>query len=135
MLSHAVNLKLKTNNPDKNNRMIVHVQIDINGDEFDLTLVHLSYNRQQQCQNAIDVINYLASVGSERSVIFGDFNVYEDFLWPVQAILKGSFDSNGDCKPDKYFDAQDSGRGYGYVDAWQSTHAGQKGYTFSNMVS
>ena len=132
MLSHAVNLKSKANNPDSNKRIIVHLQVDANGDEIDFTLVHLSYNRQQQCQNAVDVINYLASVGSERSVILGDFNSYEDFPWPVAAILKGAFPQNGGCVPDKFFDPQDSGRGYGYVDAWKRSN--ENGYTFSNMV-
>jgi endonuclease/exonuclease/phosphatase family metal-dependent hydrolase len=135
MLSHAVNLKTKTDNPDKSERIIFHVQMNVDGEELDVTLVHLSYNRQQQCQNAVDVINYLASVGSERSVVLGDFNAYEDFPWPVTAILKGSFAADGACIPDKFFDPQDAGRGYGYVDAWQVSHSNEKGYTFSNMVS
>lgn len=133
VLSHVIDLKSKANNPDTNKRIMVHVQADVNGDEIDFTLVHLSYDRQQQCQNAIDVINYIASVGSERSVILGDFNAYEDFPWPVAAMLKGSFDSTSECKPDRFFEPQDSSRGYGYVDAWKSTE--DKGYTFSNMVS
>ena len=134
MLSHAVQLKNKINNPDKNKRIIVHVQLDINGDEIDVTLVHLSYDQQQQCQNAVDIINYLASVGSERSVVLGDFNAYEEFNWPIAAILKGSFTPQGGCTADKFFEPQDSSRGYGYVDAWSTTNGDKKGYTFSNMV-
>ncbi|KAK3751381.1 hypothetical protein QZH41_002571 [Actinostola sp. cb2023] len=48
-------------------------------------------------------------------------------------MLKGAFAPNGGCVPDKFFEPQDSGRGYGYVDAWLISNGNEKGYTFSNM--
>lgn len=40
----------------------------------------------------MDVINYIVLMGSERFVLLGDFNVYNDFYWFVNGIMKGFFD-------------------------------------------
>lgn len=134
IMSHVVNLTVGKGSVDSNRRVVLHVQVDINGDELDLTVVHLSYDKTQQCQNAIDVINYIASMGSERSVLLGDFNAYNDFPWPVNGIMKGSFDQGGSCHASRNFQPQGSNQGYGFVDAWVTANGDSLGYTFSNMV-
>ena len=134
ILSHVVNLTVGKASPDKNNRVLLHAQVDINGDEFDVTIVHLSYDKAQQCENALDIISYIASTGSERSVLLGDFNAYNDFPWPVNGIMKGSFDKEGSCRPSRHFDPQGASQGYGFVDAWVAANGDSTGYTFSNMV-
>lgn len=134
IMSHIVNLTVGKGSVDRNKRVVLHAQVDIDGDELDITVVHFSYDKTQQCQNAIDVINYIASIGSERSVLVGDFNVYNDFPWPVDGILKGSFDKQGSCDTPPYFNPQGSNQGYGFVDAWVTANGDHRGYTFSNMV-
>ena len=133
-MSHVVNLTVGKGSVDSNQRVLLHVQVDVGGDELDFTVVHLSYDKTQQCQNAIDVINYIASVGSERSVLLGDFNAYNDFPWPVNGIMKGSFDKQGPCHAPRHFVPQGPNQGYGFVDAWVTTNGDSEGYTFSNMV-
>lgn len=127
-LSHIVNLTVGKTNPDKNKRILLYAQIDIDGEELDVTVVHFSYNKQQQCENAVDLINNLAFRGTQRSVILGDFNAYADFSWPVDGILKGSFDKDGPCQ-----NTQGSIQGFGFVDAWVMANGDRTGYTFSNM--
>ena len=134
ILSHVVDLTVDKKREDKNKRVLLHVQVDIDGDEFDVTVVHFSYDKEQQCENAVDVINYIASTGSERAVLLGDFNAYNDFPWPVYGIMKGSFDKQGPCHPSKHFDPQDSNQSYGFIDAWVNVNGDTAGYTFSNMV-
>ena len=134
ILSHVVNLTVGKASPDKNKRILIHAQVDVAGDEFDVTVVHLSYDKAQQCENAVDVINYIASMGSERSVLLGDFNAYNDFPWPVNGIMKGSFDKDSSCHPTRFFETQGSSQGYGFVDAWVMANGENAGYTFSNMV-
>ena len=134
IMSHIVNLTVGKGSVDSNERVVLHVQVDIDGVELDLTVLHLSYDKTQQCQNAVDVINYIASMGSERSVLLGDFNAYNDFPWPVKGIMKGSFDKQGSCHASNNFDPQGSNQGYGFVDAWVTANGDSKGYTFSNMV-
>lgn len=134
IMSHVVNLTVGKGNVDSNKRIVLHAQVDIDGDELDVTVVHLSYDKTQQCQNAIDVINYIASIGSDRSVLLGDFNAYNDFPWPVNGIMKGSFDEQGPCHAPRHFNPQSSNQGYGFVDAWVTANGDSKGYTFSNMV-
>lgn len=134
ILSHVVNLTVGKANPDKNKRILLHAQVDIGGDEFDITVIHFSYDKDQQCENAVDVISYVASTGTERSVLMGDFNAYNNFPWPVNGIMKGSFDKEGSCQPSRHFDPQDSSQGYGFVDAWVTANGDIAGNTFSNMV-
>lgn len=133
ILSHVVNLTIGKGGVDRNKRAILHAQVDIDGDELDITVLHLSYDKAQQCKNAVDVINYIASMGSERSVLLGDFNAYNDFHWPVNGIMKGSFDKQGPCHASSHLDPQGLNQGYGFVDAWVTANGNSKGYTFSNM--
>lgn len=135
ILSHVMNLTVGKGSPDKNRRVLLHAQFDVSGNEIDVTVVHFSYDKMQQCENAAEVINYIASIGSERSVILGDFNAYSDFSWPVSAVMKGSFERNGACTLRRGFQPQDSNTGYGFVDAWVKVNGQTKGFTFSNMVS
>ena len=134
IMSHVVNLTVGKGSVDKNKRVVLHAQVDIDGDELDVTVVHFSYDKTQQCQNAVDVINYIASTGSERSVLLGDFNVYNDFPWPVDGIMKGSFDKQGSCHAPLHFNLKGSNQAYGFVDAWVTANGDSTGYTFSNMV-
>lgn len=134
ILSHVVNLTEGKDSPDKNKRILLHAQVDIDGQELDITVIHFSYDKAQQCENAADAINYLASLGTEHSVLLGDFNAYNDFSWPVTAIMTGSFDKEGSCQPSRHFVPQGSNQGYNFVDAWKTANGDSPGYTFSNMV-
>ena len=66
IMSHIVNHTVGKGSVDRNKRVVLHAQVDIDEDELDITVVHFSYDKTQQCQNAIDVISYIASIGSER---------------------------------------------------------------------
>ncbi|EDO43890.1 predicted protein [Nematostella vectensis] len=130
MLSSNMELKISQLNPDKNKRVLLHTRLNIQGVELDLTLVHFSYDKQQQCQNAVDLISHLVALHSKRSVVLGDFNVYADFPWPMAAIESGRFPKRSACGPGSYLKA---GRTYAYVDVWNAVNHGREGYTFSNM--
>ena len=73
---------------DSNNRILLHADIEMEK-KISVTLVHLSYDRKQQCRNAADIINFISSIGSSPSVVMGDFNAYNDFVWLVKAIMEG----------------------------------------------
>ena len=59
----AVNLTTQPGNPDKNPRVVLHAKILLGpktSDVADIVVVHFSYDRQQQCQNARDVLEHLS---------------------------------------------------------------------------
>ncbi|XP_068714606.1 uncharacterized protein [Montipora foliosa] len=128
ILSHVVNLTVEKMSVDKNKRILLHAQIEIEGEELNVFVVHFSYDKYQQCKNAVDLINFVASTKTEHSVLLGDFNAYNDFSWPVKAIMEGSLDKEGPCQQ-----SQALSQGYAFVDAWVTANGDGTGYTFSNM--
>ena len=136
MESNVFNLTLGSSaSTDSNNRIVIHTQLDIGDkDKLDVIIVHLSYDRKQQCRNVLDIMNFIPSMDSKYSVVMGDFNAYNDFDSPVKAILKGSF-TQGDSKCHSLV-LQDTRNNHKFVDAWDSVkhNAHDLGYTFSNMV-
>ena len=97
-------------------------------------VVHFSTDKKIQCQNAMRVINFIASTGADRTVIAGDFNTYSDYEWPVEAVLNGFFLPNGCPKP-VGFEPIGAEQGYGFDDSWSQTSVHEeRGLTFSNMV-
>ena len=135
MLSHVVNLSSGRTSPDTNNRVLLHAQFNVRGQAIDVTVVHFSYDKAQQCENAMDVIDYIATIGSGRSVVLGDFNAYNDFPWPIHAVMRGYFHEDSTCTPRRRFQTHNSRPGYGFIDAWTKVHPQEEGFTFSNMVN
>lgn len=127
-----VNLNHNSGSTDSNKRIVLYAQLEISvTKKLNVTLVHFSYDRKQQCTNAKDIINFISSIASSNTVIMGDFNAYNDFEWPVKTIMEGTFPL-GDC----HLFSPGKSVGYGFVDAWTSvTHSDRDtGFTFSNMV-
>lgn len=61
--SNVVNLT-KTGGVDTNTRIGLHAQIRLGLDQkdiFNMIAVHFSYDKEQQCQNAEDIIKYISS--------------------------------------------------------------------------
>ena len=93
ILSHS-SLNLTTsdvNSTSIDGRMLVHVQFNVEDVELNAVLVHLSYDRMQQCRDAAEILKYLYGAGVENTVLMGDFNTYEYFTWPMGALLKGQY--------------------------------------------
>lgn len=73
---------------DSNPRLALHAQIHVTGSSsyaVDVVAVHFSYDKQQQCQNAKELLDYLTSQNLRNIIVLGDFNAYPDFSGPVDA--------------------------------------------------
>ncbi|KAH3893227.1 uncharacterized protein LOC127859717 isoform X1 [Dreissena polymorpha] len=128
----VTSLHPNTQNPDKNRRLAVSVRIrDAAGLIFDLVAVHLSYYRQQQCENIADVLNFVNKRDMKNVILLGDFNTYNDYEWPVR-LVTDKLDHNNPCTRliNSKWPSMNKGL---YKDAWISTNPEEKGLTFSNM--
>ncbi|KAK3101761.1 hypothetical protein FSP39_006160 [Pinctada imbricata] len=119
--------------PDTNKRIGLHAQLETDsGKVINVIVVHLSYDRQQQCSNAAAVLNFIHYKKLTHTVILGDFNTYKDFDMPVQLLTHTSRMSLGKCSSqlESYMKKTSA-----FQDAWKVVHAldGDNGYTFSNM--
>lgn len=132
LMSHQIPLS-KANKRDQSPRALLHTQIEYDMHEIFFIVVHFSTDRKLQCQNALRVINFVASTGVDRTLIVGDFNTYNDFDWPIEAVKNGFFLPNG-CRAPEGFEPMGKDQGYGFDDSWHTTNKGQNGFTFSNMV-
>jgi endonuclease/exonuclease/phosphatase family metal-dependent hydrolase len=132
-MSHHIPLS-KAGPSDRSPRELLHIQIEYEHHEIFFMVVHFSTDKKIQCQNAMRVINFIASTGADRTVIAGDFNTYSDYEWPVEAVLNGFFLPNGCPKP-VGFEPIGAEQGYGFDDSWSQTSVHEEsGLTFSNMV-
>ncbi|XP_077985526.1 uncharacterized protein LOC144440131 [Glandiceps talaboti] len=123
-----------TASPDKNKRQVLHAQVKVA--EFGLVhvaVVHLSYDKRQQCDNVADIGKYIEDGKFPYSVIMGDFNAYKDFGQPVQRLLNGQFSSSGGCHKSLYLNNPRKEDAVTYTDAWVATNPNENGFTFSNM--
>ncbi len=48
--------------PDKNKRVFIHVQITIGSTQVNIIAVHFSYDKTQQCSNALAVLKHISSM-------------------------------------------------------------------------
>lgn len=130
-MSHQIPLS-KADKNDQSPRALLHTQIEFEFQEVFFIVTHFSTNRNLQCQNAMRLINFVASTGSDRTVITGDFNTYEDYDWPIEAVKNGFFLPNG-CPSPVGFEPIGNEQGYGFDDCWSITNHNKPGFTFSNM--
>ena len=56
--SHVQNLTYHSG-PDENRRIVLHASFLVQSQEIQTALVHFSYDRQQQCQNALEVAEFV----------------------------------------------------------------------------
>ncbi len=131
---HQVNFS-RGHGMDTNSRALLSAQIEFNDREISFIVLHLSYDKRDQCDNVWDVLKYLHTAGIEQTVLLGDLNVYSDYHWPVNALMNGNFDAKA---PDHCKRAQKpwfhGHSDYKFADAWSSIYPRRKGFTFSNMV-
>ncbi|CAH1784065.1 unnamed protein product [Owenia fusiformis] len=118
--------------PDKNKREILHAQLGLgHGRSIDLIVVHLSYDRQQQCGNTVEIMQYIQENSLKNAIVVGDFNTYNHFEWPVQVLTLPDITPDNKC----YRSARLVKRSEEFVlqDTWKDIHIVQPGFTFSNM--
>ncbi|ELT90867.1 hypothetical protein CAPTEDRAFT_217237 [Capitella teleta] len=96
--SQSVQRLTYTKGPDSNRRIALHVNIAFpDPGIIHFVIVHLSYDRYQQCGNMHDILQSEQTQKSEYLVILGDFNAYPDFEGPFQLFNSSSWDSNNPC--------------------------------------
>ncbi|KAH9489179.1 hypothetical protein Btru_057770 [Bulinus truncatus] len=115
---------------DTNPRIALHVHIRLDTlSSLHVIVVHFSYDRNQQCKNAEELMNYISNQALSNVVILGDFNVYTDFPRPIDIFISKRQSS---C-----FIKSDTSSSFSlgsFKDAWISFDKhGTGGFTFSNM--
>ncbi|XP_005109216.1 uncharacterized protein LOC101847287 [Aplysia californica] len=121
---------------DKNLRIALHAKIRSGPSADDVVsvwVVHFSYDRHQQCQNALDIIGSISSDTTQFGNVFilGDFNAYNDFRGPMDVFVSRRATVCSNKSPRR----RDSAAGT-FVDAWMmSGRQHRDGLTFSNMPS
>jgi len=130
---HVVNLTMGTGK-DRTQRSVLSAQIVVNGHEISVMVTHFSYDTNDQCENAWDVLKYLHSARAEKMIILGDFNVYNEYHWPMELLLTGNMDHQAPSFCQKIQKPWFHGRpDYEFVDAWVEANPRNPGFTFSNM--
>ncbi|CAL1548175.1 unnamed protein product [Lymnaea stagnalis] len=85
MSSSIVNLTT-SGNIDKNPRIAIHAKVRVGPNEMDIIniiVVHFSYDREQQCQNAESIVQLIHRGQLNNVIVVGDLNAYTDFPGPV----------------------------------------------------
>ena len=58
-------LTIHKHDPDTNQRIVLHVALQINPKTvLNLVLIHLSYQRQQQCKNMAEILRFITGIHS-----------------------------------------------------------------------
>lgn len=116
---------------DKNPRIALHVKVRLGASERDIIniiVVHFSYNRDQQCQNAESILKLIYRGQLTNVIVIGDLNAYKDFPGPVD-IFTSKRQSTCSIKHEQpASNIRDN-----LKDAWVSADNKGKGLTFSNM--
>ncbi|XP_064606868.1 uncharacterized protein LOC135471533 [Liolophura sinensis] len=87
ILKSRVHVLSSANTGDSNKRVSLSAQIAVNERVIvNVVVVHFSYDRQQQCQNAAEVLKHLTDLKLPNAVILGDFNTYTDFEWSAKVL-------------------------------------------------
>ncbi|XP_033124872.1 uncharacterized protein LOC117123130 isoform X2 [Anneissia japonica] len=130
---HALQSLVQDSRLDKNKRVVLHANVSLSGGKsFNVSVVHLSSDRRQQCSNVAQILNHLKDHTTACSVILGDFNTYNDYEWPMLALQEGKISSINKC----YISLQQYAsleKVQSYVDVWKQANPAKQGYTFSNM--
>lgn len=119
--------------PDTNQRIALHAII---GEEEETAVnvltVHFSYDRQQQCNNAARIMNYISEKRLDNVILLGDFNTYSDFEWPLRIFTDKSIKPVNLCYDMVMPEAKRPK--IIFSDVWQSKpKQTTSGLTFSNM--
>ena len=85
--SHNIKHLTYHSGPDKNKRVILHAVIETGGAAVNVIVVHLSYEKTQQCGNAEEILQYIKGTRKKKkSVSFDQTKV--NSLICLFAILK-----------------------------------------------
>ncbi|KAL8605781.1 hypothetical protein ACOMHN_011143 [Nucella lapillus] len=121
--------------PDTNQRIALHVPVFLDPETtVNVLVVHLSYHRQQQCQNVAEILQYIDKNRLGNVVVAGDFNMYADFGDPIHLFQMGGRhigDGRNQC-PFSLLSPLSSSTPT-FEDAWEAVHSDSPGFTFSNM--
>ncbi|XP_076447772.1 uncharacterized protein LOC143284717 [Babylonia areolata] len=125
----------KVHGPDTNQRIALHVPVFLDRETtVHVLAVHLSYHRQQQCQNAGEILQYIDKNKLTNVVVAGDFNVYPDFPDPVLLFRSaGQRVGEDGNRCEVSLMSSLSSPTLTFQDAWEVTHGHSPGLTFSNM--
>jgi len=91
----AVNLSA-TSGADPTGRVALHCVLAVPAQpSVSVFVTHFSYNRPQQCRNALDLRHFILTEmqgveGLRHIVVLGDFNAYPDHPGPVQLLRTGT---------------------------------------------
>ncbi|XP_070193785.1 uncharacterized protein [Littorina saxatilis] len=100
---------------DANQRIALHVPIILDSTAImNIVVVHFSYQRQQQCQNALEVLKFI-----QLRLFLDKDRKSEDDLEECSMRMMGAFEAPAQA----------------FHDAWEMTHKTSSGFTFSNMPS
>ncbi|XP_041348088.1 uncharacterized protein LOC121367786 [Gigantopelta aegis] len=131
IVNTSVHYLLHHGGPDTNKRIFLHIAIGIVGRIINLMVVHLSYDRKQQCRNAADIFQYISSRKLTDVVIIGDMNIYNDYGWPLRIFTDRKIKGNNPCSP--YTQKLEKHNFTLFYDSWETGNNTGKGLTFSNM--
>ena len=67
--SHNIKHLTYHSGPDKNKRVILHAVIEFGGATVNVIVVHLSYEKTQQCGNAEEILQYMKGM-SEKLILY-----------------------------------------------------------------
>lgn len=114
-------LRPSKKSPDKNKRVVLSVTIDVDGNgPVEVVVAHLSYDKKQQCNNVVDIMNHLAAsetvdintspggavedpstqtnkAGKGTFIVVGDLNVYNDDSAAVDLLQSAAGSEGNRC--------------------------------------
>jgi endonuclease/exonuclease/phosphatase family metal-dependent hydrolase len=116
-----INLTHVPGTADANKRVVLKTLLDTPFGLFNFFATHFSYAKGLgQMSNAMELLNWMhqQEPGPAPQVVVGDFNIYTDFLRPVDFLTgKTSYlGKTGDLR-----------------DIWETLYPDDNGYTFSNL--
>ena len=120
---------------DQTQRAVLSAQINVNGHEVSVIVTHFSYDKDDQCRNAWNLLKYLHSARAEKMILLGDFNTYNEYHWPIELLMTGDIGRQAPLVCQRIQKPWFHGHAdYEFVDAWTEVHPTNPGFTFSNMV-
>lgn len=126
----AVNLTVGAQ--DQNIRILLTARIEGPFFPFTFAVTHMSYEKNTQCHNVIEIRNHLASL-PKPTVLVGDTNTYNDFEDPILHLSSDDPTSSTCAQAQAGTPLPFSNDAL--FDAWSTVHGTEPGFTFSNMPS
>ncbi|PVD25351.1 hypothetical protein C0Q70_15851 [Pomacea canaliculata] len=125
---------------DTNSRIALHVPVQLHPELIvHVVAVHFSYDRQQQCQNAAEILQFIVAHHFSYVVVAGDFNEYNDFPDPVKLFSNPMGTNSRPAQTSKcrgFIRTAQQHESLVFLDTWTSSHGPDSpGFTFSNMPS